>query len=652
MAKQKPAQSNRHAPFQYVRKNTVPATVPETTVSPQSLIWGFLAAGLAFLLYANTFGHNYCLDDFASIKDNIVVKGGLKNIGTIFSTEYRFGAWNSPGSLYRPLSLAMFAWEWQVAPDNPMLPHVINVLLYSFTGWLLFLTLRRVLSGWKNDENTSPALVAGVATLIFIAHPAHSEVVANIKSRDEIVMFLGVLGAIYCLWRSFSGKNTWMALAVLSYSVGIFSKESGIVFLALIPLMMYFFTEKSLGEILGKTVFFAIPSALFLLIRHQVLSGQKGKEATSPLDNFILASPNIAEQKASAFMMVARYFKTLFAPFDLVSEIGYSAAQPVGFGDWRALVGLAIVAGLAGLFFWGISKKNLLAFTAGWFLATFGLVSNIVFPIGTSYGERLLYVPSFAAALAVAFLLVKYLKINELPARKTTLLTIAGAIVAVFGVSTFLRNPAWKDSITLYATDIKKVPNSAKLNYHYGLELAKKGASDDPMVASEPAMLDSAIVHYSTAIEIWPTYRDAFAGRGLAFFRKKEYEKAFSDYQTALKYDPNDAKVLSNMGYIYFLKQDLANAEAVYRRAVKSDPRFVDAWRNLGATLAMQKRYPEAIPAWQEALKYIPPGDPTMRGQKATLFHYIYMAYRDSGQKDLAEPFYQQAAAIDPKLPR
>ncbi len=651
MAKQKPAAQNRPLRPAPVRNEQKPA-VQNPFSTPQSLIWGLLAAALAFLLYANTLGHNYCLDDFASIKDNIVVKGGLKNLGTIFTTEYRFGAWAAPGSLYRPLTLAMFAWEWQVAPDYPLLPHLINVLLYSFTGWLLFLTLRRVLTGWKNLGTTSPSLVAGIATLLFIAHPAHSEVVANIKSRDEIVMFLGILGAIYALWRSFSGKQNWMAVAVLSFSVGIFSKESGIVFLALIPLMMYFFTEKNWGEIAVKTVFFAVPSAIFLAIRHQVLSGQKGKEATSALDNFILASPNIAEQKASAFMMVAKYFQTLVAPFDLVSEIGYSAARPVGFGDWRALVGLAIIGGLVGLFFWGFSKRNIIAFSAAWFLATFGLVSNIAFPIGTSYGERLLYVPSLAFVLAAAFLLVKYLKINELPARRTLLFGILGTVVLAFGASTFLRNPAWKDSITLYATDIKKVPNSAKLNYHYALELAKKGASEDPMVAAEPAMLDSAITRYSKAIEIWPTYRDAFAGRGLAFFRKKDYEKAFSDYQTALKFDPNDAKVLSNMGYIYFLKQDLKGAEDVYRRAVKADPRFVDAWRNLGATLAMQKRYPEAIPAWQEALKFIPPGDPTMRAQKATLYHYIYMAYRDTGQRELAEPFYQQAVALDAKLPR
>jgi protein O-mannosyl-transferase len=611
----------------------------------KSWIWGLVAAALGFILYFNTFSHDYCLDDFASIKDNIIVKGGIKNIGAIFTSEYRAGAWNAPGSLYRPFSLAMFAWEWQFSPNNAFLSHFINVLLYAFTGWLLFLTLRRVLSAW-------PAALAGATTVLFIAHPAHVEVVANIKSRDEIVMFLGMLGAIYGLWRSFSGSKNWLILSVFSFTIGIFSKESAITFFAIIPMTMYFFTEKKWGEIISKTALFLIPTALFLVARQNVLGSQKGKEATSALDNFILASPNLVEQKASAFMVVTKYFQTLLAPFNLVSEIGYSQYRPVGFSDWRALLGLAIILSLVGLFFWGFRKKNLLSFAAVWFLATFSIVSNIIITIGTSYGERLLYVPSLAFALAVAFLLIKVLKINALTSNNNLFFGILGGLAAVFGLLTINRNPAWKDSFSLYQTDIKTVPNSAKLNYHYALELAKKGASDVAENLTDPAMMDSAIVHYSKAIEIWPTYRDAFAGRGLAYFRQKKYDIAFKDYETALKYDPNDAKVLSNMGYIYFIRQDMKGAEDVYRRAVKADPRFVDAWRNLGATLAMQKRFTEAIPAWQEALKYIPSNDPTMRLQKATLNHYIYMGYRDSGQKELGEPYFQQAAAIDAKLPR
>ena len=101
---------------------------------------GILAAVLGFVLYINTFGHQYCLDDYSVIKENWVTKGGLKNLGLMFSTEYRYGAWNSPGSLYRPLSLVIFSLQWQLSPDNPFVGHFMNAVVYGFTGWILWIT--------------------------------------------------------------------------------------------------------------------------------------------------------------------------------------------------------------------------------------------------------------------------------------------------------------------------------------------------------------------------------------------------------------------------------------------------------------------------------------------------------------------------------
>ena len=127
-------------------------------------LWVGLAASiLGFLLYANTLGHQYTLDDFSIIKSNWITKGGLKNIGLIFSTEYRFGSWNSVGSLYRPIPLTMFTLEWQLSPDNPMLGHVLNALFYALTGWVLWTTWRRVLVD-------HPPVLAAIAVQIGRAH--------------------------------------------------------------------------------------------------------------------------------------------------------------------------------------------------------------------------------------------------------------------------------------------------------------------------------------------------------------------------------------------------------------------------------------------------------------------------------------------------
>jgi hypothetical protein len=142
----------------------------------------------AFLLYAGTLRHGYVLDDYSLIKENTVTTQGIHALPRIFRTAYRDGNFND--GVYRPLSKAMFAVEWELAPDKPALGHFINVLIYSLTGTLLFFTLTRYLPG--------NLLVPFLTTALFLAHPIHTEVVANIKGRDELMCFFFLL--IAC-WR-------------------------------------------------------------------------------------------------------------------------------------------------------------------------------------------------------------------------------------------------------------------------------------------------------------------------------------------------------------------------------------------------------------------------------------------------------------------
>lgn len=611
------------------------AEVASMTNRPTYRIVGLLAAALGAVIYLNTVGHQYTLDDFSIIVENWVTKGGLKNLGTIFSTEYRFGSWNSVGSLFRPVPLTMFAFEWQMAPDNPALGHWINIFTYSLLGWVLWITFRRVLADY-------PPILPALAVLLFIAHPIHTEVVANIKSRDEMLSLLGPLAAIYGVWRYLENKNIrWLLAALFFFAIGQFSKEGAITFLAIIPLTLWFFTKKTVGEIIRISALFLIPAVIFLLIRHRVLSSQEGAETFSILDNFIVGAKNPADRLASALMMCGKYLQMLVFPHPLVHELGYSQLKPISFGDWRPLVSLLLYGGMLGWALWQLPKRHILSYAILFYLITFSLFSNVLITIGTSYGERLLFTPSFGYTLALAWFIFKVFKLQntselwQLGSKGTMAWTVAGAIILAYSLKTVIRNPAWYDSNSLYTADIQNAPNSAKMNYHYGLELVKQGMDDAGDKVTDRALVEKGMARYSRAIEIFPEYHDAYGSRGVAYFRLGDMDKALADYQMCLKYRPNDAKALSNMGFIYFARNDLANAEKVYRESIKWDPRFIDARRNLGAVLAINKRFPEAIEQWQEALKYEP--------QNPTLLQYIGSAYRDMGQPEKAQPWLERA---------
>lgn len=622
---------------------------------------GLLAAALGVVLYMNTFGHIYCLDDYSVIKENWVTQGGLKNLGTMFSTEYRYGAWNSPGSLYRPFSLLIFSLQWQLSPDNPAVGHIMNAIMYGLSGWVLWITWRRVLAGYH-------PIIPALAVLFFMAHPVHTEVVANIKSLDEILALLCCTASLYGIWRYLERENkNWLVMAVAMYTVALFSKESSITFLAIFPLTLWFFTDRPLGQIVRIAALFLAPAVIFLLIRHQVLAAQAYEERYSALDNFIVAAKDRASQLASAFMMCGRYLKTLVLPHPLVSDLGYPQMKPVTFGDWRALVGFFTYGGM---FVWALlnlRKKHFLAFAILFYLVTFSLFSNVLMLIGTSYGERVLYAPSLGFTLALAWIFAAVFKLKKEentpatvqlrnPNGKGALVWgLAGIVLLGYGVKTVLRNPAWYTSYTLYKADISKSPNCAKLNYHMGIETIKEGMNEDTGQITDTTWVNKAIDYYSHAIELFPTYHDAFGSRGLAYFRlgqhfqgqnnlnqaAAKYDLAYTDYQRALKHRPNDDKVLSNMGFIYFIRQQLDSAEVVYRKSIAINPRFIDARRNLGAVLAMKKQFPEAIEQWQEGLKYEP--------ENPTLLQYIGSAYNDMGQPEKAQPWLERAAAAQKK---
>ncbi len=602
-------------------------------------------AALAFVLYANTLGHQYALDDASAITENYVVKEGLSGTPTILRTSYRYGYWNSNGTLYRPLSLLTFAVEWELAPESPGLSHFVNVLLYALTGILLFFTLRLVFRPYH-------LLLPFLAAVFFIAHPVHTEVVANIKSRDELLAFFFCLGAVYALWKYLNADQwKYLLLAVGSYTLAMFSKENAVTFLAVIPLLLFCFRKMDTAKILTTSVWFLLPVAVYFLTRHLILGGVlEGSNEASPLDNLLMATSEFGLQKATAFVLLGKYLVSLLFPVALVSDYGYNQLPLVGWGDWRALLSLAVWLGLTIWAIINIRRRPIPAFAVLYTIITFSVYANLVITIGSSYGERFLYMASLGLAIALAWALLRLSGVGVRPetgrllnlfTKNKILLGATLVIVLLYAVKTIDRNRAWYDSYALYHTDIATSPNSAKLNYHYGLEQVKNGL-DLTDVNRKNEWIQKGMDSFQKAIALYPQYHDAYGELGLGYFRLGLPQKALESYQKSLEYKPNNAKAYSNMGIIYFQNNQLDKAQEVYEKAVSLDPRFVDARRNLGSVFAQQKRFDEAIEQFSTALQYDP--------NNATLHQYIGFVYRDKGEADKARQWLDKAKQLDPNL--
>ncbi|MEO1623720.1 MAG: tetratricopeptide repeat protein [Bacteroidota bacterium] len=615
--------------------------------SRMNLYLALFVALAAFLLYANTLSHDYAYDDVSAITENYLVKQGLEGIPEILTTNYRYGFWNSDGVLYRPLSLVLFAIQWEIAPDNPGLAHATNVLLYAATGFLLFLLLARILKDYH-------ILLPFLASLLYIAHPVHTEIVANIKSVDEILAFLFSLGAIWQMWTYFeSRRKVSLGMSLLFYLLALLSKESVLSYVAIFPLFVYFFGRPSWIKEWKTLALYALPVLLYWSIRSVVLGGAETYVGqTSVLDNFLVGAPDFLAQKASAFLMMGLYVWKLILPHPLVSDMGFNQIPLTSWADWRVWLSFLTYAAAFAYAVYDFKRKSLPAFAILFYLLTFFLFSNLVVNIGSSYGERFLYISSLGFAIGLAWGLIRLFDsplkskaVESLGAIWSThqLPVIVGLLLFVgYAGKTMLRNPAWANSYTLHSTDALRSPNSAKLRYHHGMEIMKTGLKQ--VKKDQAGWFQRAMTEFDAALNIYPDYHDAYGQKGLALFRLGRSDEALRNYELSIKYKPTNATVYSNMGIIYMGQNNLSKAQEVYEKAVELDPRFVDARRNLGSVYAMQRQFDKAIEQFGEGLKYKP--------ESAILNLYLGSAYRDSGRPDQARPYLERAYQLDPKLKR
>ncbi len=624
-----------------------------------------LIVGLfGLLLYSNTFSHGYVLDDFSAIKENNIVRQGIHAIPEIFNTSYRQGYLSVKDGLYRPLSLVSYAMEWSYSPNNPGLSHFINVLLYSLTGSILFLALTLLFSFSSNTIQTEKGkhnvIIAFITSLLFMAHPLHTEVVANIKSRDELLCFLFVILSLLSVLKYVNNKKyIYLFLSMSCYLLSLLSKETSITFLIIIPLAMLLFTTIKIQQNIIITACFAGIAVIFLVVRRHVL-GAISPEAVSLADNLLVGAKTFSSHVGTAFYILGIYLLKNSIPYSLSYDYSFNQIPLVEITNFYSIISLLIYFTFgcyAGFILYGTLKKNIqssyitihekseIAFGILFFLITIFLFSNLVLIIGTSMGDRLMYFPSLGFCIVVAVLLRKFLKIeiiyfNQL-LKNVKFIPIL-IILVLFSYRTYTRNMDWKDNYTLYSRDVNKVPNSVKAHYYLGLELIKSVAEAEQDPEKKKTFYLQGIAELAKAVKILPEFASAYTQMGVAYFRLKNYDLAIKNYNQSAEYRPLDAITLNNIGSVFFEWQKYDEAAEKFQAALTLDSRFVDAHLNLGSVLGVKKEYAKAIQSFQNAIRFAP--------DNATAYYYISITYVNMGDKASAEKFFLIAKKINPKL--
>jgi tetratricopeptide (TPR) repeat protein len=573
------------------------------------------------------------------MQNNKIVKKGISAIPEILTTRYRQGFWERKENLYRPLSLVMFAIEWQIAPEKPFLGHLMNVLLYVITGILLFNTLVKLLPQ-KNF------IIPFITTMIFIAHPLHTEVVANIKSRDEILTFLFVtlsLNALISYIRS--SKILSLAISLLCFFLALLAKENAITFVVIVPLALYFFTDAKSKKIIFTSAVYLGIAAIYLLLRAAILKGLTGEAELQLVNNSLLGTPDLITRFASAMYIMGRYLLLLIIPHPLVFDYSYNQIPNVPITDFRALISIVVYLSFFIYVIKNLRGKNLKAFGILFFLVTISLVSNIFFLIESTMAERFLYMPSLGFCFAIAVLLAEIFKTDThkkiIFKKNTSFIASTITILILFSIKTFSRNFDWKDNLTLLSHDVKTSPESARIRYAYGSAILIEQALKENDESKKMNLLDKSIEQLEKGVSILNTYSDAFYHLALAYKEKSDYANAIKNFESARRGRTfTEPEFYISSGVAYGGMHQYEKAITDLTKATEISPKSYDAYNNLGLYYLEMGKAVEAIKSLNKAIEIKPDFD------KA--FYNLGNTYAKIGDYRKAIEQYKKSVAISP----
>ncbi len=468
---------------------------------------------LAFALYWMCLPYGYVLDDQIVITGNEYTKKGVHGIWDILSTESFSGYFHGQqdlvaGARYRPLSIISFAIEQSVFGDNQVERHFVNILLYGLLGLLIF----RVLSIFLPDKDAKNWYFSlpFLAVVLYILHPVHSEVVANIKGRDEIMTTFGAMGALYCVLRYLSlRKISWLIASGICMFLGLMAKENAITFLAVIPLTMYFFTNARTKDYVTALVPSLFAAITYVVIRTNVIGYvfDSGKKITDLMNNPFVEM-NTGERYATILYTLGQYVRLLIFPHPLTHDYYPYHIPIMNFGKPGTLISLAIYLGLAFAFFTLWKKKSIYAWAIGFYIATISIISNLFFPVGTFMNERFIFIPSIAFSVVCAWVFVQYGWNNEKKTIRFVSVGLLCIVMAAYIFKTYVRVPAWKDSLSLNGQAAMVSVNSARNNCFMGTALYEE-ARKQTNPAAKKELLDEAEYYADKSLAMYPTYSSA-----------------------------------------------------------------------------------------------------------------------------------------------
>jgi len=406
---------------------------------------------LAWLAYSNSFRAPLILDNAEVIeKDARVHSTSPVQLHRILTQQY----WETANTgLYRPLTTLSILFNYVILGDgaDPGGYHGLNFLLHAANIALVYVL------GVVIFE--SPPL-AFLLSALWALHPVQTESVTNIVGRSDELVALGVLAALLChrlaLATTGARRAAWIAAVFVAVSIGVFSKESGVVVIAVFAIYDLAFRQKAPWSARAASyAAAAIPCLVYLYIRSQVIANAT-VQGTPACENPLLTAP-FWTARLTAVKVIGRYFGLWLWPAKLSWDYAFNEVPLATGGDWLAIVSLLGCLALAVIAVRAWRNQPTLLFAIGFFFVALAPTANLVILIGATMGERFLYLPSLGFAIAAVWAIRAHRQRKAVQAG-------LGLILLAMLVRTHDRNGDWLDPQRFWLSGVEAAPGSYKTN--------------------------------------------------------------------------------------------------------------------------------------------------------------------------------------------
>lgn len=409
-----------------------------------------IAIILALLLYVRVMHGTYVFDDaFFSERMDLGSFGAFLKIWT-----QPYLPQNPIAGMYRPLPIASYVFTNALLGNTPFMHHIVSIVLHGIISALVVMFVRQM------SGNRSLALLTG---LLFLVLPIHTEAVAYLKARDEILEMLCALlswisGVAAIASDRLNMRLLWVS--ALAFLGALLCKEFAII-VPVVVFMLYVLKTKDWKtmSLTRLAVPYATALAFYLVLRSIALGpgAFTGAENLSWTMNPLTDATFPTRILTGLSIAVIAIGKSII-PWKLSATYSFNAIPIVlsPLQSWMPLIGLLLLLALLTLALHRRTRSMPVGIGAAFFLIAYLPMSKFLFAKKMDmFGERWMYLPSLGLCVVIAAFLLMLLR-----RRKNLGIAVTSALLLFYAGVTIVRAAVWQSPESLYQSMTVSAPDA------------------------------------------------------------------------------------------------------------------------------------------------------------------------------------------------